>query len=330
MRRCDHGGAHCTIFRGSPGGDDYHSIWVDPKMPGPMAEGSDQGAAVTVNGNRSWSSWYNQPTGQFYHLAADNRFPYWIYSGQQDSGTVCIASRSDYGAPNLRDWHPVGGDERDYDIPDPTSIRISSTVPDWRARQSLGCSDRRGRRCFALAGAELRRPADYGRPSFQLGDAAGRLAQRSAGDLSWRRRHLLKQRSRLELVDHQPRPRGKRAGATTATAMSRSRQHCHADTAPSPRSSRHRFHPPKSGLEATAGSSALPVTAGQIGHKLTLPGIAPWSKVSSIDLSRLDGATAYVAVDGQRIDDWRPHVFARTTAVATGSKSRAASRQIRS
>ena len=89
-----------------------------------MAEGSDQGAAVTVNGNRSWSSWYNQPTGQFYHVAADNRFPYWVYSGQQDSGTVAIASRSDYGAPNLRDWHPVGGDERDYDIPDPADSNI--------------------------------------------------------------------------------------------------------------------------------------------------------------------------------------------------------------
>ena len=268
MRRCDQGGAHCTIFRGSPGGDDYHSIWVDPKDPSHMAEGSDQGAAVTVNGNRSWSSWYNQPTGQFYHLAADNRFPYWVYSGQQDSGTVSIASRSDYGAPNLRDWHPVGGDERDYDIPDPTRSEYRLRFRPRRARQSLGCSDRPGRRRFALAGPELRCPADDGRTSFQLGDAAGRLAQRSAGDLSWRRRHLQKQRSRLELVDHQPRPRRQDAPVRrTATAMSRSRQHCHADTAPSPRSSRRRFHPPKSGLEATAGSSASPVTAGQIGHK---------------------------------------------------------------
>ena len=124
MRRCDQGGAHCVIFRGSPGGDDYHSIWIDPKNPGRIAEGSDQGAAVSVNGSRTWSSWYNQPTGQFYHLAADNRFPYWVYSGQQDSGTVSIASRSDYGALNMRDWHPVGGDERDYDIPDPVDPNI--------------------------------------------------------------------------------------------------------------------------------------------------------------------------------------------------------------
>ncbi len=77
-----------------------------------------------MNGGRTWSSWYNQPTGQFYHLAADNRFPYWIYSGQQDSGTVAIASRSDYGQLTFRDWHPVGGDERDYDIPDPADPMI--------------------------------------------------------------------------------------------------------------------------------------------------------------------------------------------------------------
>ena len=80
---------------------------------------SDQGAVVTVDDGKTWSSWYNQPTGQFYHVATDNRFPYWIYSGQQDSGTIGTASRSDYGALTFRDWHPVGGDERDYMLPDP-------------------------------------------------------------------------------------------------------------------------------------------------------------------------------------------------------------------
>jgi hypothetical protein len=74
---------------------------------------------ITVNGGATWSTWYNQPTGQLYHLATDDRFPYWIYSGQQDSGTVAVASRSDYGQLTFRDWHPVGGEERDYDIPFP-------------------------------------------------------------------------------------------------------------------------------------------------------------------------------------------------------------------
>jgi len=89
------GGKTFKAFRGAPGGDDYHRIWINPNDTKTMIIASDQGAIVTVNGGESWSSWYNQPTGQFYRLATDDRFPYWIYSGQQDSGTVAIASRSD-------------------------------------------------------------------------------------------------------------------------------------------------------------------------------------------------------------------------------------------
>jgi photosystem II stability/assembly factor-like uncharacterized protein len=113
------GGNTFTIFKGSPGGDDYHFLWINPKNTDYMVLGSDQGTAVTVNNGGSWSSWYNQPTGQFYHLGADDRFPYHIYSAQQDNGTVEILSQGPYGVIELRDWHPVGADERDYDIPKP-------------------------------------------------------------------------------------------------------------------------------------------------------------------------------------------------------------------
>ena len=124
IRMSEDGGKTWHVFKGAPGGDDYHFVWINPKHPDHIVTASDQGTVVTVDGGAHWSDWYNQPTGQFYHLAADNRFPYWIYSGQQDSGTVGIASRSDYGALGLRDWHPVGGDERDYDIPDPQDANI--------------------------------------------------------------------------------------------------------------------------------------------------------------------------------------------------------------
>ncbi len=124
IRRSDDGGEHWTIFKGAPGGDDYHYVWINPKHTDHLVTASDQGTVVSVDGGAHWSDWYNQPTGQFYHLAADNRFPYWVYSGQQDSGTVGVASRSDYGALSFRDWHPVGGDERDYDVPDPQDPNI--------------------------------------------------------------------------------------------------------------------------------------------------------------------------------------------------------------
>ena len=124
IRRCADGGKTCEIVKGAPGGDDYHFVWINPAHPDHMANSSDQGVVVSVDGGKTWSSWYNQPTGQFYHLATDNRFPYTIYSGQQDSGTVGAQSRSDYGSLTLRDWRPVGGDERDYDIPDPDDPNI--------------------------------------------------------------------------------------------------------------------------------------------------------------------------------------------------------------
>ncbi|MGE5624022.1 MAG: WD40/YVTN/BNR-like repeat-containing protein, partial [Bacillota bacterium] len=112
------GGKSFTWFKGAPGGDDYHFIWINPLDASHMAVASDQGTSVSVDGGKTWSEWYNQPTGQFYHVATDDRFPYHIYSGQQDSGTVETESSSDYGEITFRDWNPVGGDERSYVIPD--------------------------------------------------------------------------------------------------------------------------------------------------------------------------------------------------------------------
>ena len=80
---------------------------------------SDQGATISVNGGATWSSWYNQPTAQFYHVITDNQFPYWVYGGQQESGSAGTASRSDWGEITFRDWHPVGTEEYGYVAPDP-------------------------------------------------------------------------------------------------------------------------------------------------------------------------------------------------------------------
>ena len=112
------GGKTFNWFKGAPGGDDYHFMWINPEDDTHMVVASDQGTSVSIDGGKSWSSWYNQPTGQFYHVTTDNRFPYHIYSGQQDSGTVEEESASDYGELSFRDWNSVGGDERSYVFPD--------------------------------------------------------------------------------------------------------------------------------------------------------------------------------------------------------------------
>ncbi|HLW86245.1 MAG TPA: hypothetical protein VKR60_13590 [Candidatus Sulfotelmatobacter sp.] len=118
MRSVD-GGKTWMGFRGAPGGDDYQNLWINPNDGNIILLVSDQGALVTVNGGASWSSWYNQPTAQIYHVAVTNTFPYRVCGGQQESGSVCISSRGNDGAITFREWHPVGVIEYGYVAPDP-------------------------------------------------------------------------------------------------------------------------------------------------------------------------------------------------------------------
>jgi len=113
------GGKTWEGWRGAPGGDDYQNVWINPNNPDIILLGSDQGAIITVNGGKSWSSWYNQPTAQLYHVSADNAFPYRLYSGQQESGSVGIKSRGDQGEITFRDWQPVAAEEYGYVVADP-------------------------------------------------------------------------------------------------------------------------------------------------------------------------------------------------------------------
>ena len=118
------GGKTFTAYRGAPGGDDYHVMWIDPRNPDDMILGVDQGAIISVDGGKTWSSWYNQPTGQFYHVITDNQFPFVAYAPQQDSGTAAVPDRSDYGEISYRDWFSIGGFEFCYIAPDPLDPNI--------------------------------------------------------------------------------------------------------------------------------------------------------------------------------------------------------------
>ena len=122
MLRSDDGGAHFLPVKGDPTGDDFHTLWIDPKNSRPAHLGVDQGTLVTVNGGRTWSSWFNQPTGQFYHVSTDNRFPYGIYGAQQDSGAAAVPSRSDSKDDGINMTHfreIAAGGESDEIAPDP-------------------------------------------------------------------------------------------------------------------------------------------------------------------------------------------------------------------
>ena len=102
LYRSEDGGKTISVVRGAPGGDDYHQLWIDPKNSASMVLGTDQGTTISLNRGQTWSSWYNQPTAQFYHVTTDNQFPYAVYGTQQDSGSAAVAKpyrpRADHAA----------------------------------------------------------------------------------------------------------------------------------------------------------------------------------------------------------------------------------------
>ena len=125
LYRSTDGGRHFVAIKGSPAGDDFHHLWIDSTDPARMIVAADQGAAVSLDDGRHWSSWYNQPTAQIYRIATDDRFPYRIYGTQQDSGSLVIPSRSFEGVITNRSWYTSGGGESGYIIPrpgDPTIV----------------------------------------------------------------------------------------------------------------------------------------------------------------------------------------------------------------
>jgi photosystem II stability/assembly factor-like uncharacterized protein len=319
LRRSTDGGASFAYVRSSPGGDDYHFLWIDPTDRDRMITGSDQGAVLTLNGGRTWSSWYNQPTGQFYRLAADDRFPYWIYGGQQDSGTMAIASRSDYGQITFRDWHPVGGEERDGDVPDPVDpdvvygAGLGGQLSKWNARtgQTQDVSPWPVSSYAARPGTARYRYdwitplAISKRPSHAIYLGAQVLFRSLDGGQSWQ----TVSPDLTGAVEGARRCEGDVA-VERATA-------CGWGTifAISPSAA-------ADGLVwVGTDNGRVQVTRddGVSWTNVTPPDLADWTKVNTIDPSQSDPATAYVAADRHRLDDarplaWRTHDCGKTWA----------------
>jgi photosystem II stability/assembly factor-like uncharacterized protein len=124
MYRSTDGGKTFEPFKGAPGGEDYHKLWVDPLNGQRMLVGSDQGASVTLDAGRTWSLWYSETISQVYHVAVDSQYPYWIMAAQQDTGAVMISSRGTFGQVNFTDWSPLPSSEFGVVTPDPKNPHI--------------------------------------------------------------------------------------------------------------------------------------------------------------------------------------------------------------
>jgi len=298
--RSTDGGKTWISLRGAPGGDDYQNLWINPRIPRILLLVSDQGAIVSVNGGESWSSWYNQPTAQLYHVAATNTFPYQVCAGQQESGSVCISSRGNDGEITFREWHPAGIIEYGYAAPDPLHPEIvygagRSEVSryDMVTGQAQNVTplpmkkrDFRGDRTEPVLFSPVDPHVLYYAVNhlFKTTDY-GHTWQMISPDLSRETTGLPPSVPALPSADQ-----SKRRGVVYSVAASyKTTQTIWAGT--------------DDGLVWTTRDGGAHWT------NITPPGIAPWSKIAQIDASRFDDDTAYVAVNAMRIDDLRPHAY---------------------
>jgi photosystem II stability/assembly factor-like uncharacterized protein len=295
--RSTDGGQSFTAVKGAPGGDDYHRLWIDPADPRVLLLAADQGAAVSVNGGETWSSWYNQPTAQFYHVTTDDRFPYWVYGAQQESGSAAVPSRGNDGQITFRDWHPVGAEEYGYIAPDPLHPNLiyggKLARFDWTTGQVQDVSPeavRAGRFRYVRTLPVVFSPVDPRVLYF----GASVLFKTLDGGNNWQ-------------VVSPDLTREKPEVPANLGAFRDPQQPVHRGVlytvAPSPRDGDLIWAGTDDGL------IHLTRDGGAHWQDVTPPALTPWSKVSLLVASPFDAATAYAAVNRFRLDDLSPHVF---------------------
>lgn len=288
-----------TGFRGAPGGDDYHRIWINPNNPKIMLIAADQGGIVTVNGGETFSSWYNQPTAQFYHVSTDNAFPYNVYGGQQESGSVVIASRGNDGQITSHNWHPVGVEEYGYVAADPLDHNIvyggKITKFDKRTGQVQQIAPEAlstGKYRFVRTAPVLFSPIDPKTLYF----AGNVLFKTKDGGLHW---DIISPDLTRESWDIP-----KSVGIYTNEEMKKMpRRGVIYTVAPS--------YKDINTIWAGTDDGLIQVTrdGGKNWKNVTPPEITSWSKVSLMDASHFDANTVYAAVNRIRCDDMHPYAY---------------------
>jgi len=311
LYRSEDGGKTISIVRGAPGGDDYHQIWIDPKDSSRMILGTDQGATISLDYGRTWSSWYNQPTGQFYHVITDDQFPYVVFGTQQDSGSAAVRSRSDAGQITPRDWFPSGGSESGYMVPDPKDANIvyltgtygdvvrfnirtsfSQDITPW-PMPNFGVD---------INARKYRDPwtpvlviSPFDKKTLYLGTQY--VMKTIDGGLHW-------ETISPDLTGSTQRSGDKKPEGPTTVANAKQRGYGVV------------YSIAPSGLNGNliwAGSDTglihLTRDGGKAWKDVTPTGLSDWSKISLIEASHFDPAEAYAAVDRHRLDDQKPYLY---------------------
>ena len=294
------GGKSWQPLRGAPGGDDYQNLWINPNDPRIIALVSDQGAVITVNGGETWTSWFNQPTAQLYHVSVTPTFPYRVCGGQQESGSVCIASRGNDGSVTARDWHPAGAIEYGYVAPDPLDPDlIYGAGRSEVSKYHVSTGQVQNVTPIPVRGPDVRvhrtqplmfSPLD----PHTLYYAANRLYRTTDGGMTWQTvsPDLAREAGAVPASVGELRVKGaeNQRGVIYAlglSALDRDRLWAGTDD----------------------GLVWLSADGGGNWSNVTPPELIPWSKVTQIEASHFDADTAYVSVSRMRIDDLRPYIY---------------------
>ncbi|MFI5311614.1 MAG: hypothetical protein ACHQQ3_10295 [Gemmatimonadales bacterium] len=294
------GGNTFTGFKGAPGGDDPQQLWLDPTNSNRMLMGVDQGAIVTLDGGRTWSSWYNQSTEQVYHVSADNSFPYWVYATQQDAGAVRTRSRGNMGEITPLDWSSVPAWEWGTIVPDPLNpntvyssgngiVKVSYPSEQWISVSPAENTDLRLRTAFSQPIAfapwnqhELLAGFQY----LMATTDGGAHWKKLSPDLSW-------PKGVTPLPDTAVRPPGSfpATGIETISASTVGRGVIWVGTA--------------------SGLIKVTKDEGRTWEDVSIPNLPYPARalISIIDASHTDAGGAYVAVDVSRAGDSAPYLF---------------------
>ena len=311
LYRSQDGGKNFSVLRGAPGGDDYHQIWVDPQDSARMILGTDQGTTISVDNGKTWSTWYNQPTAQLYHVITDNKFPYAVYGTQQDSGGIAVLSRGNRGQITARDVFSADGSESGYvatDPNDPNILYVSGvygSVSRFDLRTSLSQNITPwpamswNTEIFEHKYRDPWTPvlvfSPYDKKSLYFGTQF--VMKTTDGGLHW-------ETISPDLTGTTRRPGDKKteSAATTENAMQRGYGVVFA-IAPSS----------LDGNLIWAGSDTglihLTRDGGKTWTNVTPKDVSPWSQIDLIEASHFDPAEAFAVVDRHQLDDETPYLY---------------------
>jgi photosystem II stability/assembly factor-like uncharacterized protein len=308
LYRTEDGGKTISIVRGAPGGDDYHQVWVDPQNSAHLVLGVDQGATISLDYGKTWTTWYNQPTAQLYHVATDHQFPYVVYGAQQDSGAIAVSSRTDHGQITARDWFQPGGSESGYIAVDPKDesiIYLSGAYGDvQRFDRTTSFSQNVTPWPASVFGTEITK-RKYRAPwtpvlAFSAADKTSLylgtqfVLKTTDGGLHWQQISPDLTGAVNDSIADGP--------GTTENAAQRGYGVVYS-IAPSPLDAKEIW------VGSDTGLIHLTIDGGKSWANVTPNGLSSWSKIAMIEASHFDRAVAYAVVDRHRLDDRTPYLY---------------------